>query len=148
MLSKEGCLAKTLGKKSLEVSSRRLPDVATMERLKKQVEKLTHLKEEREQEMFAIKEYVIHNLEVLDLDLNTTSIEDMLIVDQEQFDSLRSEDIEGARKTLDGLRQRVEERKEEGIIECYLIEVALNINHSFESDYLDCALFNYLVLFI
>ena len=91
-----------------------------MERLKKQVEKLTHLKEEREQEMFAIKEDVIHNLEVLDLDLNTTSIEDMLIVDQEQFDSLRSEDIEGARKTLDGLRQRVEERNEEVIIECYL----------------------------
>ena len=97
--------------------------------------------------MFAIKEDVIHNLEVLDLDLNTTSIEDMLIVDQEQFDSLRSEDIEGARKTLDGLRHRVEERKEEVIIECYLIQVALSINHSFQFDYLDCALFNYLCPF-
>jgi len=113
LLDKEGSLAKTLGVKSLEVNSRRLPDAATLKRLEKQVEELTRLSEEREEEMFAIKEEVVHLLDVLDLDLNTTSIEEMLIVNQEQFDSLRSKDVEAARQTLNSLRQKVEVKKKE-----------------------------------
>ena len=113
MLDKEGSLAKTLGVKTLEVNSRRFPDAATVKRLEKQVEELTRLSEEREEEMFAIKEEVVHLLDVLDLDLNTTSIEEMLIVNQEQFDSLRSKDVESARQTLNNLRQKVEVKKKE-----------------------------------
>ena len=106
-------MAKTLGVKSLEVNTRRLPDAATVNRLERQVEELTRLLEKREEEMFTIKEEVIHLLDVLDLDLNTTSIEEMLIVNQEQFDSLRSKDVEAARQTLNNLRQKVEVKKKE-----------------------------------
>ena len=95
------------------MNSRRFPDAATVKRLEKQVEELTRLSEEREEEMFAIKEEVVHLLDVLDLDLNTTSIEEMLIVNQEQFDSLRSKDIEAAKQTLNNLRQKVEIKKKE-----------------------------------
>jgi len=113
LLAKEVSLAKTLGVKSMEVNSRRLPDTATVKRLEKQVEELTRLSEEREQKMFAIKEEVIHLLDVLDLDLNTTSIEEMLIVDQDQFDALQSKDVEAAQQTLNSLREKVEEKKNE-----------------------------------
>ena len=113
MLAKEVSLAKTLGVKSLEVNSRRLPDTNTVKRLEKQVEELARLSEEREQKMFAIKEEVIHLLDVLDLDLNTTSIEEMLIVNQDQFDALQSKDIESAQQTLNSLREKVEVKKNE-----------------------------------
>ena len=113
MLAKEVSLAKTLGVKSLEVNSRRLPDTNTVKRLEKQVEELTRLSEEREQKMFAIKEGVIHLLDVLDLDLNTTSIEEMLIVNQDQFDALQSKDVESAQQTLNNLREKVEVKKNE-----------------------------------
>jgi len=113
LLSKEGSMAKTLGVKTLEVNTRRLPDAATVKRLERQVEELTRLSEKREEEMFTIKEEVIHLLDVLDLDLNTTSIEEMLIVNQEQFDSLRSKDVDAARQTLNNLRQKVEVKKKE-----------------------------------
>ena len=113
MLAKEVRLAKTLGVKSLEVNSRRLPDTATVKRLEKQVEELTRLSEEREQKMFAIKEEVIYLLDVLDLDLNTTSIEEMLIVNQDQFDALQSKDVESAQQTLNNLREKVEVKKNE-----------------------------------
>jgi len=113
LLAKEVSLAKTLGVKSMEVNSRRLPDTATVKRLEKQVEELTRLSEEREQKMFAIKEEVIHLLDVLDLDLNTTSIEEMLIVDQDQFDALQSKDVEAAQQTLNSLREKVEVKKNE-----------------------------------
>merc|ERR550519_1979586 len=63
--------------------------------------------------MFAIKEEVIHLLDVLDLDLNTTSIEEMLIVDQDQFDTLQSKDVEAAQQTLNNLREKVEVKKNE-----------------------------------
>merc|ERR550519_2318065 len=63
--------------------------------------------------MFAIKEEVIHLLDVLDLDLNTTSIEEMLIVDQDQFDTLQSKDVESAQQTLNNLREKVEVKKNE-----------------------------------
>ena len=97
----------------MEVNSRRLPDTATAKRLEKQVEELTRLYEEREQKMFAIKEEVIHLLDVLDLDLNTTSIEEMLIVNQDQFDALQSKDVESAQQTLNSLREKVEVKKNE-----------------------------------
>ena len=113
MLAKEVSLAKTLGVKSLEVNSRRLPDTNTVKRLEKQVEELTRLSEEREQKMFTIKEEVIHLLDVLDLDLNTTSIEEMLIVNQDQFDALQSKDVESAQQTLNNLREKVEVKKNE-----------------------------------
>ena len=117
MLAKEVSLAKTLGVKSLEVNSRRLPDTNTVKRLEKQVEELTRLSEEREQKMFAIKEGVIHLLDVLDLDLNATSIEEMLIVNQDQFDALQSKDVESAQQTLNNLREKVEVKKNE-VVHC------------------------------
>ena len=113
LLAKEVSLAKTLGVKSLEVNSRRLPDTNTVKRLEKQVEDLTRLSEEREQKMFTIKEEVIHLLDVLDLDLNATSIEEMLIVNQDQFDALQSKDVESAQQTLNNLREKVEVKKNE-----------------------------------
>ena len=113
MLAKEVSLAKTLGVKSLEVNSRRLPDTNTVKRLEKQVEELTRLSEEREQKMFTIKEEVIHLLDVLDLDLNTTSIEEMLIVNQDQFDAIQAKDVESAQQTLNNLRGKVEMKKNE-----------------------------------
>ena len=113
LLAKEVSLAKTLGVKSMEVNSRRLPDTATAKRLEKQVEELARLSEEREQKMFAIKEEVIYLLDVLDLDLNTTSIEEMLIVNQDQFDALQSKDVESAQQTLNSLREKVEVKKNE-----------------------------------
>ena len=113
MVAKEVSLATTLGVKSLEVNTIRMPDVTMAKKLQKQVEELTRLSEEREEKMFAIKEEVIHLLDVLDLDLNTTSIEEMLIVNQEQFDSLGSKDVEAAQKTLNGLKQKVDVKKKE-----------------------------------
>ena len=77
------------------------------------MEELTRLSEEREQKMFTIKEEVIHLLDVLDLDLNTTSIEEMLIVNQDQFDALQSKDVESAQQTLNNLREKVEVKKNE-----------------------------------
>ena len=95
------------------MNTTRLPDTATVKRLEKQVEELTRLSEERKEMMFAIKEEVIHLLEVLDLDLNTTSIEEMLIVNQDQFDALQSKDVESAQQTLNSLREKVEVKKSE-----------------------------------
>ena len=113
MAAKEVSLATTLGVKSLEVNTTRMPNVNMAKKLEKQVEELTRLSEEREEKMFAIKEEVIHLLDVLDLDLNTTSIEEMLIVNQEQFDSLGSKDVEAAQQTLNSLKHKVDVKKRE-----------------------------------
>ena len=51
-----------------------------MRRVEERVEELGLIFEEREEAMFAIKEEVIHLLDVLDLDLNATSVEEMFIV--------------------------------------------------------------------
>ena len=106
-------MATILGVKSLDVNTKRMPDVTMAKMLEKQVEELTRLSEEREEKMFAIKEEVIHLLDVLDLDLNTTSIEEMLIVNQEQFDSLGSKDVEAAQQTLNSLKHKVDVKKKE-----------------------------------
>ena len=106
-------MATILGVKSLDVNTKRMPDVTMAKKLEKQVEELSRLSEEREEKMFAIKEEVIHLLDVLDLDLNTTSIEEMLIVNQEQFETLGSKDVETAQQTLNGLKHKVDVKKKE-----------------------------------
>ena len=93
-----------------KVKYRALPLVRKVE---KKVEELGLIFEEREEAMFAIKEEVIHLLDVLDLDLNAKSVEKMFIVNQEQFESLQPQDMESARQTLGNLRRKVEAKKQE-----------------------------------
>ena len=112
-LNKERSLAKALGEETLGVDESKIPSTATMRRVEEKVGELGLLFEEREEAMFAIKEEVIHLLDVLDLDLNATSVEEMFIVNQEQFESLQPQDMESARQTLRNLKQKVEAKKQE-----------------------------------
>ena len=82
-------MAKALGEETLAVDENKIPSTATVRRVEERVEELGLIFEEREEAMFAIKEEVIHLLDVLDLDLNATSVEEMFIVNQEQFESLQ-----------------------------------------------------------
>ena len=113
LLNKERSLAKALGEETLGVDESKIPSTATMRRVELKVEELGLLFEEREEAMFAIKEEVIHLLDVLGLDLNATSVEEMFIVNQEQFESLQYQDMESARQTLGNLRRKVEAKKQE-----------------------------------
>ena len=113
LLNKEKSLAKALGEETLAVDENKIPSTATVRRVEERVEELGLIFEEREEAMFAIKEEVIHLLDVLDLDLNATSVEEMFIVNQEQFESLQPQDMESARQTLGNLRRKVEAKKQE-----------------------------------
>ena len=104
-------MAKALGEETRGVDESKIPSTATMRRVELKVEELGLIFEEREEAMFAIKEEVIHLLDVLDLDLNATSVEEMFIVNQEQFESLQPQDMESARQTLGNLRRKVEAKK-------------------------------------
>ena len=106
-------MAKALGEKTLGVDDSKIPSTAAVRRVEERVEELGLIFEEREEAMFAIKEEVIHLLDVLDLDLNATSVEEMFIVNQEQFESLQPQDMESARQTLGNLRRKVEAKKQE-----------------------------------
>ena len=106
-------MAKALGEETLGVDESKIPSTATLRRVEEKVEELGLLFEEREEAMFAIKEEVVHLLDVLDLDLNATSAEEMFIVNQEQFESLQPQDMESARQTLGNLRRKVEVKKQE-----------------------------------
>ena len=106
-------MAKALGEKTLGVDDSKIPSTAAVRRLEERVEELCPIFEEREEAMFAIKEEVIHLLDVLDLDLNATSVEEMFNVNQEQFESLQPQDMESARQTLGNLRRKVEAKKQE-----------------------------------
>merc|ERR1719494_570375 len=113
LLNKERSLAKALGEETLGVDRTKIPRTATVRKIEQKVEELGQIFEEREEAMFAIKEEVLHLLDVLDLDLNATSVEEMFIVNQEQFESLQPQDMESARQTLGNLRRKVEARKQE-----------------------------------
>merc|ERR1719494_1431739 len=113
LLNKERSLAKALGEETLGVDETKIPSTAAVRRVEERVEELGLIFEEREEAMFAIKEEVIHLLDVLDLDLNATSVEEMFIVNQEQFESLQPQDMESARQTLGNLRRKVEAKKQE-----------------------------------
>ena len=106
-------MAKALGEETLGVDERKIPSTASVRRVEEKVEELGLIFEEREEAMFAIKEEVVHLLDVLDLDLNATSVEEMFIVNQEQFESLQPQDMESARQTLGNLRRKVEAKKQE-----------------------------------
>ena len=111
LLNKERSLAKALGEETLGVDETKIPRTATVRKIEQKVEELGQIFEEREEAMFAIKEEVIHLLDVLDL--NATSVEEMFIVNQEQFESLQPQDMESARQTLGNLRRKVEAKKQE-----------------------------------
>ena len=113
LLNKERSLAKALGEETLAVDENKIPSTATVRRVEERVEELGLIFEEREEAMFAIKEEVVHLLDVLDLDLNATSVEEMFIVNQEQFESLQPQDMESVRQTLGNLRRKVEVKKQE-----------------------------------
>ena len=104
-------MAKALGVETLGVKESRILSTATVRRVEEKVEELGLLFEERKKAMFALKEEVIHLLDVLDL--NATSVEEMFIVNQEQYESLQPQDMESARQTLRNLRQKVEAKKQE-----------------------------------
>ena len=108
-------MAKALGEETLGVDDNdddsKIPSTATVRRVEEKVEELGLLFEERKKAMFAIKEEVIHLLDVLDL--NATSVEEMFIVNQEQYESLQPQDMESARQTLGNLRRKVEAKKQE-----------------------------------
>ena len=108
-------MAKALGEETLGVDDNdddsKIPSTATVRRVEEKVEELGLLFEERKKEMFAFKEEVIHLLDVLNL--NATSVEEMFIVNQEQFESLQPQDMESARQTLGNLRRKVEAKKQE-----------------------------------
>ena len=106
-------MTKALGEETLAVDENKIPSTATVRRVEERVEELGLIFEEREEAMFAIKEEVIHLLDVLDLDLNATSVEEMFIVNQEQFESLQPQDMETARQTLENLRRKVKAKKRE-----------------------------------
>ena len=106
-------MAKALGEETLGVDETKIPRTATVRKIEQKVEELGQIFEEREEAMFAIKEEVLHLLDVLDLDLNATSVEEMFIVNQEQFESLQPQDMESARQTLGNLRRKVEAKKQE-----------------------------------
>ena len=80
-------MAKALGVETLGVEESGILSTATVRRVEEKVEELGLLFEERKKAMFALKEEVIHPLDVLDL--NATSVEEMFIVNQEQYESLR-----------------------------------------------------------
>ena len=108
-------MAKALGEETLGVDDNdddsKIPSTATVRRVEEKVEELGLLFEERKKAMFALKEEVIHLLDVLDL--NATSVEEMFIVNQEQYESLQPQDMESARQTLGNLRRKVEAKKQE-----------------------------------
>ena len=106
-------MAKALGEKTLGVDDSKIPSTAAVRRLEVRVEELCPIFEEREEAMFAIKEEVVHLLDVLYLDLNATSVKELFIVNQEQFESLQPQDMESARQTLGNLRRKVEAKKQE-----------------------------------
>ena len=104
-------MAKALGVETLGVEESGILSTATVRRAEEKVEELGLLFEERKKAMFALKEEVIHLLDVLDL--NATSVEEMFIVNQEQYESLQPQDMESARQTLGNLRRKVEAKKQE-----------------------------------
>ena len=112
-------MAKALGEETLAVDENKIPSTATVRRVEERVEELGLSFGEREEAMFAIKEEVVHLLDVLDLDLNATSVEEMFIVNQEQFESLQPRDMESARQTLGNLRRKVEAKKQEVSHSCF-----------------------------
>ena len=90
-----------------------IPSINYIEMLAENNKKLQRLTEEREQCMFSMKEEIVELLDDLEMDLNATSLDILLITDDQKFDSLRQCDLDSVRNTLEDLREQVVKREAE-----------------------------------
>merc|ERR1719357_59980 len=90
-----------------------IPSINNTEILAENNKKLQRLAEEREQCMFSMKEEIVELLDDLEMDLNATSLDILLITDDQKFDSLRQCDLDSVRNTLEDLREQVVKREAE-----------------------------------
>ena len=112
LLSEERHLAAKLDRCCVKVDKKRIPDAAAKQAVEDNIAEMKRLAEEREDKMFEMKEDITRLCDVLDMDMNATSIA-LLLPEGHQEGSLRPADLEAVAATLQDLQGRMAARRDE-----------------------------------
>ena len=112
LLSEERHLAAKLDRRCVKVDKKRIPDAAAKQAVEDNIAEMKRLAEEREDKMFEMKEDITRLCDVLDMDMNATSIA-LLLPEGPHEGSLRPADIEVVATTLENLHGRMAARRDE-----------------------------------
>ena len=112
LLSEERHLAAKLDRRCVKVDKKRIPDAAAKQAVEDNIAEMKRLAEEREDKMFEMKEDITRLCDVLDMDMNATSIA-LLLPEGHQEGSLRPADLEAVAATLQDLQGRMAARRDE-----------------------------------
>ena len=112
LLEEERQLAEKLERRCVKVDKKRIPDGATKQAVEDNIAEMKRHAEEREEKMFEMKEDITRLCDVLDMDMNATSIA-LLLPEGHQEGSLRPADLEGVTATLGDMQGRMAARRAE-----------------------------------
>ena len=115
-MDKEARLTTKLGISISEKNMSLVPDAETIGSLEKNIERLKQEVEEREMKMFSMKEEVVSLLEALEMDMNATNLDEMLVENQDHV-SLKKTDLEKVEATLVNLRKKVKCKEAETLVQ-------------------------------
>ena len=93
-----------------------VPVVEMIGSLEKNIEELKQEVEESDMKMFSMKEEVVVLLEALEMDMNATNLDEMLVGNEENV-SLKKTDLEKVEATLENLRKKVKCKDAETLVQ-------------------------------
>ena len=102
----------SIGKKDASL----VPVAEIIGSVEKNIEELKQEVEEREMKLFSMKEEVVFLLEALEMDMNATNLDEMLVED-EDYVSLKKTDLENVEATLVDLRKKVKCKEAETLVQ-------------------------------
>jgi len=112
MIDEERALAVKLGLEAVDVDEDTIPSQEDISRVENNLRRLVKVKDEREIQVFTMKEKIITLMDKLGMDMNATTLS--LVLDgDDRLDSLKPDDLRSVQHTMDELTKSVEEREVE-----------------------------------
>ena len=90
-----------------------VPSSENVTKIEEHIAELHRVEEEREQSIFTMKEEIMKLSDALDMDLNTTSLTTLLVMNDQQLDFLRQRDLDLVKCRLKDLRAQAVNRQTE-----------------------------------
>ena len=108
MIDEERALATKLGLQAVDVDEDTIPFQEDISRVENNLRRLAKVKDEREIQVFTMKEKIITLMDKLGMDMNATTLS--LVLDgDDRLDSLKPDDLRSVQHTMDELTKSVEE---------------------------------------
>lgn len=112
LIDEERAVASKLGLDAVYIDEDTIPEKNDMIRVEDNLRKMIRVKEERETHMFTMKEQIVTLLDTLGMDLNATTLSNVLD-GYDEFDSLKLSDLRSVQHTMEELKTTLDQKKEE-----------------------------------